>query len=695
MVSRAPRRECGPYVPPKDPARRSQATWRRRGRVLGCCVVVCLTMLSMACRSPSSTEEALSQGASSEHSAGGRLIVLGIDGLDPDVVQMLIDEGKAPHFARLAREGVFGEMDSAPPLLSPIIWTTIATGRTPSEHGIGAFTSLDPATGEEQPVTASLRRVKALWNIFSEAQKKVAVVGWWATWPAEAVHGVMVSDHAGYHFLMGEQADGSSGGERVVYPDAISPEIDGLLRGPETLSLERLQEFVDVSATEADHRFSFEDDLSHFKWALATAESYRDIGLHLWQSERPDLLMVYIEGVDSSSHLFGHLFRQHDLQGELAEQQRRYGGTVEAMYLMADALVGSYLDVMDDDTTLMVVSDHGFQLGELLDDPTKTRDMRRVSEKFHRRNASMFLYGRGIRPGADLRQATTFDVTPTLLALAGLPKADDMAGRVLLEAMAAPSDVLTVATYETPEAEVIDTSREADVDAAVLERLRSLGYLGSRSDAVKNDRNLANILLREGEYRESARAFKQLIDDGDEDAALYTGLATALYHLERHPQALQAFDRAIALDPLFVPAYFNRALLKEKTGDVDAAVIDYRTALRYDAEHSGSRRALQRLGVAVSGRVADSPAEVEAAALLSEAKEAARRGDYTAAEKLLEDAATLVPGDAVVLQYQSNVAYLQGDLEAAIAILEKALAADPSNQLLLSNLERLRKRQGE
>ncbi len=690
MVNRTPRVLHGGKKPGgRKPVAKKDDGLHGGYRWLAACCLVCLLS---ACQTPSSTQSSQPAGGSSE---GGRLIVLGIDGLDPEVVQMLIDEGKVPNFARLAKDGVFGVMDSAPPLLSPIIWTTIATGRTPSEHGIGHFTSMDQTTGEEQPVTAALRRVKAIWNIFSEARKKVSVVGWWATWPAEEVHGVMVSDHAGYHFLMGEQADGTASGDRVVYPPTVGPDIDRLLRGPESLSAERLAEFVTVTAEEQDHAFSFDDDLSHFKWALATAESYRDIGLHLWQAERPDLLMVYIEGVDSSSHLFGHLFRQSGLQGELAEQQRRYGGTVEAMYLMADELVGSYLEVMDDTTTLMVVSDHGFQLGELLDDPTKTRDMRRVSEKFHRREASLFLYGRGIQPQAAWRDATTYDVTPTLLTLAGLPKADDMAGRVLLEVMAPPPEIQSVATYETPEAQSEDTTREADVDAAVLERLRSLGYLGSRTEAVKNDRNLANILLREGEYREAARAFKQLIDAGEEKAALYTGLATALYHLERHGQSLQAFDRAIELDPLFVSAYFNRALLKERMGDVDAAVTDYRTALRYNAEHRGSRLALQRLGVAVTGRVADSASEVQAAALLSEAKEAARRGDYEAAEELLEDAAALVPGDAVILQYQSNVAYLQGDVARAIEMLEKALAADPDNELVRSNLDRLRKRSRE
>lgn len=655
--------------------------------LLRCVGLVMLTMATWACGGgnvETTDESALPPS---------RLIVLGIDGLDPDVVQMLIDEGKAPNFERLARDGVFGVMDSEPPLLSPIIWTTIATGRTPSEHGIGHFTTVDPLTGEEQPVTGSLRRVKALWNMFSGADKTVASVGWWATWPAEAVRGIMVSDHAGYHFLMGDQADGSASGDRVVHPQERAAEIDALLRGPDSLDVQRVREFVTLSEEDEGQPFTFDDDLSHFKWALSTAESYRDIGLHLWDKDRPDLLLVYIEGVDSSSHLFGHLFRQEPLQGELGQQQQRFGNTVEAMYGLADDLVGQYLEVMDEHTTLMVVSDHGFQLGELLDDPTKTRDMRRVSEKFHRRESSLFLYGHGVKEGSRWRDASTYDVTPTLLALAGLPRGEDMRGRVLREVLDEGIAVRSIASYEDGAANQDEDTREANVDAAVLERLRSLGYLGGGAETVKNDRNLANILLREGEYRDAARAFKQLIDDGLEDAAAYTGLATALYHLKRYDHAFESFEKALELDPVFVPAYFNRALAKERTGETASAIEDYRTALRYDADHAGSRQALERLGVPVVGRVAGSDEELEAAALLNQAKEAARRGDYETAENALARAAELVPGDPVILQYQSNVAYLQGDLEGAIEILETALQKDPENALLRQNLDNLRKRQ--
>ena len=108
--------------------------------------------------------------------------------------------------------------------------------------------------------------------------------------------------------------------------------------------------------------------------------------------------MVYIEGTDSTAHLFGHLFRAQGLAGELAAQQQQFGGAVEAMYVYADRWSASIMALMDDRTTLVVLSDHGFELGALPDDPSKTRDMRRVSERYHRIEGILYLYGRGVRP---------------------------------------------------------------------------------------------------------------------------------------------------------------------------------------------------------------------------------------------------------------------------------------------------------
>src|SRR5439155_21978978 len=102
---------------------------------------------------------------------------------------------------------------------------------------------------------------------------------------------------------------------------------------------------------------------------------------------------------------------------------------------------------MDDRTALVVLSDHGFQLGKLQDDPSKTRDMRRVSERFHTMHGILYLYGHGVKPHTRIDDPGILDVAPTVLALAGLPAARDMGGRVLSEALEAAAPP-AVPTYE-------------------------------------------------------------------------------------------------------------------------------------------------------------------------------------------------------------------------------------------------------
>src|SRR5258706_16021431 len=71
-----------------------------------------------------------------------RVLLIGIDGADLQIIDRLIAEGKLPTFQRLEREGAFGPLRSQEPLLSPIVWTTIATGRKPEDHGILDFVEI-------------------------------------------------------------------------------------------------------------------------------------------------------------------------------------------------------------------------------------------------------------------------------------------------------------------------------------------------------------------------------------------------------------------------------------------------------------------------------------------------------------------------------------------------------------------------
>jgi Flp pilus assembly protein TadD len=613
-------------------------------------------------------------------------MVLGLDGADPATIDLLLSEGKLPNFARLRQRGAYGPLRSQEPLLSPVIWTTIATGKTPDRHGIGHFVAVNPQTGEQLPVTSAMRRVKALWNILSGAGRTSDVIGWWATWPAETIRGSVVSDHLAYHFLL-EDGLRKTDAPGKTSPASLEATVEPWVRRPQDVRPEELAAFVDVPAGEWARPFDFDDDLSHFKWAWATAESTTRIGLELWKRERPDNLLVYVEGLDSTSHLFGHLFRVTGLSGELANQQKRYGRAVEQFYLYADGLVGKFLAAMDRTTTLIVLSDHGFELGRLPDDPSKLRDMRRVSERYHRLEGILYMYGNRVRPRTRLAAPTILDVAPTVLALNGLGKGSDMPGRVLAEALDGPIPP-PVATWETGAATPAPggVSADARVDPEVVKKLKSLGYLGAQSPT--GDRNIAALHFEAGRYAEAAAEYARLVREKPDDSGLRASLAGALGALGRYDAAIAELTKAIELDPVNVEAYHNRAVIHERRGERDAAVQDYRTAVRYNPQYEPSRKALARLGAAPPGIPRDA-AEKEALTLADRAAEAARRGDYATANTLLDQAERRAPRYAVVYQYRANVAYLSGDRKAAIAALRKGLELEPDNALFRRNLERL------
>lgn len=627
-----------------------------------------------------------------DNDARPRVIVLGIDGIDPRAVAEFGRDGDLPNLQRVVREGAFAPLPSDHPMLSPILWTTIATGRSPDDHGIGSFVAQQGVDGEKVPVASTQRRVRALWNIASEAGLEVATVGWWASWPAEPIRGVNVTDRTCFHFLFGEgQAGDNDVGDDVISPAERRDEILELVQRPADVDAARLVDFAEVPAEELERPFDFSDDLSHLRWAIATADSYRDIGLHLWHRDRPDLLLLYIEGTDSVSHLFGHLVGSGPLSGELEEQRRRYGQTVEAMYRYADAIVGDFLAAMDDSTTLVILSDHGFKLGELHDDPSVTRDMRRVSDRFHAENGVLYLYGRGVAPGSAPRDPRLVDITPTVLALLGLPASEEMPGRVLDEVFTGVEVPDRIASYETspltPRAE-----HRAEVAPEMLAHLEALGYLETEPEDAPVDRGTADMLLSGGRNEEAERAFRRLAEERPDDPGIRLNLGVALARLGRDAEAMAEYDRAVELDPTSSKAFFNRGVLLERAGDLEAAAEQYRQAARYDPGHEEARESLERLTGSALVWAPRTEAEAEAHALAVRAGEAARRGDLAGAGALLDRAEDLAPDLPMVWEYRANVAYLADDLDGAIRSLERALELEPDNARVGRNLQALRSR---
>jgi len=225
-----------------------------------------------------------------------RVLLIGIDGADLSIIDRLIAAGKLPAFARLEREGAFGPLKSQEPLISPVVWTTIATGRAPQDHGVLDFVEVG-ADGQATPITSLRRRVPALWNIAGEFGKTSGFVGWYASFPAESVSGFQVSDRLAFHQVKSARATTGA-----TFPEDLASRLRGEFGEPAAdVAAVRARFLVDPavpSTPDAERR------LEELAKTYATSEFYRKILPVLSARYRPDLLAVYFEGLDACGHLF-------------------------------------------------------------------------------------------------------------------------------------------------------------------------------------------------------------------------------------------------------------------------------------------------------------------------------------------------------------------------------------------------------
>ena len=124
-----------------------------------------------------------------------RVLVVGWDAADWKVIEPLMASGHMPHLAGLVDRGVMGNIATLQPVLSPMLWTSIATGKRPYKHGVLGFSEVVAKTGAVRPVSSQSRRTKAIWNILHQEGLACHVIGWWPSQPVEPVRGVMVSNH--------------------------------------------------------------------------------------------------------------------------------------------------------------------------------------------------------------------------------------------------------------------------------------------------------------------------------------------------------------------------------------------------------------------------------------------------------------------------------------------------------------------
>jgi predicted AlkP superfamily phosphohydrolase/phosphomutase len=263
------------------------------------------------------------------------MLVVGVDGGEWSVIRRLWAAGELPALAALAERGASAGL-ATDYGASPVIWTTIATGRRPRQHGITDFVVAGPAG--DVPVSSAVRRVPALWNMLTTAGRRVAVVGWWASWPAEEVAGVVVSDRA----LLG-------------VPDAVYP--------PEAAAAVEAERRAAMAAPEG-----FDPGDAAQLRDRVTSGLARRLAADLGRPGGYDLLLVYFRSPDVVSHHDWRWFEPEAFPpadpaptpAEAAERADR----IPRVYRAFDRALGVLVAAAPADTNLLVVSDHGFRAAD-------------------------------------------------------------------------------------------------------------------------------------------------------------------------------------------------------------------------------------------------------------------------------------------------------------------------------------------
>jgi len=428
-----------------------------------------------------------------------RLLLVGWDAADWDVITPLLEAGRMPHLARLVQEGVSGNLASLRPCLTPMLWTTIATGHTADRHGILGFAEPLPDKSGIVPSRTTTRRAPALWNMLAAHQRRSCVVTWPVSDPPEPIPGVYVS--AGVlETLAGHPRDIRALPKGFVLPQGMEETLNDWRFHPCELALEDLRPFIpevtgiDVSK---DRR---PEMLARIYARCATTHA---IATGLLELEKDwDLCAVYYETLDRTGHDF-MACRAPLLPAVPPEDVRLYGGVLDAMYEFHDAMLGRLLELAGPDTCVCVLSDHGFQSGPGRP-PCRPHHSPGVAEDgadWHRMMGMIVLHGPGLRRGERVHGATLLDVLPTLLTWLGLPVGQDMPGAVMLRAFDPQPVVHRIPAWSAvcPSAAggAAPGLEEAQQHFTVLRQLSALGYLAA--DALSGEASVLHC-LREARF---------------------------------------------------------------------------------------------------------------------------------------------------------------------------------------------------
>jgi predicted AlkP superfamily phosphohydrolase/phosphomutase/tetratricopeptide (TPR) repeat protein len=482
-----------------------------------------------------------------------KVLLIGWDAADWKVINPLLDQGLMPTLDDFINHGVMGNLATLRPILSPMLWNSIATGKRPNKHGIHGFMEPDTQNGGIRPVSSTSRKVKAIWNILTQRGFKTHVLGWFAGHPAEPINGISVSDLFPYATAPQDQPWPLPPG--AVHPESLRDTFAELRMHPADVTEAAILPWI-PRAAEVDQEK--DKGLMSFAKILSENCSIHNAATWILQNEPWDFLAVYYNGIDHFCHGFMH-YHPPRMEGIPEDRYEIYKDVVNGAYRFHDMMLETLLNLAGPEATVLLVSDHGFHSDHLRPRGIPAEPAGPAVQ--HRPFGIFCMKGQHIQQDERIYGATLLDVTPTILTLFGLPVGADMDGRVLVQAFEEPPQIARIPSWEQEPGECgmhpSDLRMDPAAAQAVLQQFVALGYIQPPSEdqskavasAVREaNYNLARDYLDCGRPDDALPLLEDLAKNDPKQTRFQMHLAQCYLALSRRAEAKQILQALITAD---------------------------------------------------------------------------------------------------------------------------------------------------
>ena len=482
-----------------------------------------------------------------------KVLLIGWDAADWKVINPLLDQGLMPTLDGFINHGVMGNLATLRPILSPMLWNSIATGKRANKHGIHGFMEPDPQNGGIRPVSSTSRKVKAIWNILTQRGFKTHVLGWFAGHPAEPINGISVSDLYPYATAPPDKPWPLPPG--AVYPERLRDTFAELRMHPGDVTEAAILPWI-PRAAEIDQEK--DKGLMSFAKILSENCSIHNAATWILQNEPWDFLAVYYNGIDHFCHGFMH-YHPPRMEGIPEERYEIYNEVVNGAYRFHDMMLETLLELAGPEATVMLVSDHGFHSDHLRPRGIPAEPAGPAIQ--HRPFGIFCMKGAHVQQDERIYGATLLDVTPTILTLFGLPVGADMDGRVLVQAFDEPPAITRIPSWELEPGDCgmhpSDLRMDPAAAQAVLQQFVALGYIQPPSEdqskavasAVREaNYNLARDYLDCGRPDDALPLLEDLVKNDPKQTRFQMHLVQCCLALSRRQAAKEILQALIAAD---------------------------------------------------------------------------------------------------------------------------------------------------